>query len=215
MNSPSQLDSRFESEPTRKERERRRHRAEILAAAQGLFSIRGFHNVSMQEVAARSEFSIGTLYGFFKSKDELYAALVLDLADQLHRELADAMDMPVGWMERLHAFLTTKIRLITTHGHLLRLYQLEAGGLNPNARLDLKQALCGRHSQTIQKLRQIFADGRAGGHLKPNADPALLALALEYLSTAVLMEHYDADLRAALPRDPDTIINLLLDGWRA
>ena len=37
---------------SRRERERQRHKAEILSAAVKLFSERGFHNVSMNEIAA-------------------------------------------------------------------------------------------------------------------------------------------------------------------
>ena len=65
---------------TRREREQLRHRREILHAALVLFSEHGFHNVSMQMVAARSEFGMGTLYGFFQSKEGLYRALIVELA---------------------------------------------------------------------------------------------------------------------------------------
>jgi AcrR family transcriptional regulator len=41
---------------SRKEREKIRHRTEILNKALDLFSEKGFHNVSMQEFAGRSEY---------------------------------------------------------------------------------------------------------------------------------------------------------------
>lgn len=40
---------------SRKERDRLRHKEEILAVALRLFSDRDFHNVSMQEIAEESE----------------------------------------------------------------------------------------------------------------------------------------------------------------
>lgn len=51
---------------SRKEREQLQRRAEILQAALELFSQKGYHNVSMHEIAARAEFAVGTLYKFFK-----------------------------------------------------------------------------------------------------------------------------------------------------
>ena len=56
---------------SRKQRERLRHRQEILDMALKLFSERGFHNVSMQQIAEASEFAVGTLYNFFQSKEML------------------------------------------------------------------------------------------------------------------------------------------------
>lgn len=57
---------------SRRQRERRRHKGEILSAALELFSEKGFHEVSMQAIAAQAEFATGTLYNFFASKEALF-----------------------------------------------------------------------------------------------------------------------------------------------
>ncbi|OPX36689.1 MAG: hypothetical protein B1H13_14035 [Desulfobacteraceae bacterium 4484_190.3] len=68
----------------RKTREFLRHRAEILDVALELFSEKGFHNVTMQEISRKSEFSVGTLYKFFPNKEELYRALFLEKAEEFN-----------------------------------------------------------------------------------------------------------------------------------
>ncbi|HAO20045.1 MAG TPA: TetR/AcrR family transcriptional regulator, partial [Desulfobacteraceae bacterium] len=50
-----------EEELPRREREKLRQRREMLDAALKLFSEKGFHNVSMHEIARNAEFAIGTL----------------------------------------------------------------------------------------------------------------------------------------------------------
>jgi len=57
-----------EEKPPRREREKLRQRQEMLAVALNLFSKKGYHNVSMHEVAERAEFAIGTLYKFFRTR---------------------------------------------------------------------------------------------------------------------------------------------------
>ncbi|WP_369028857.1 TetR/AcrR family transcriptional regulator, partial [Nocardia farcinica] len=52
-----------------------RRRQQILVAAQRCFSRKGFYNTSMQDVFAESGLSAGAVYRYFKSKDELVAAL--------------------------------------------------------------------------------------------------------------------------------------------
>ena len=74
----------------RRERERIRQRNEMLAAALALFSEKGYHNVSMQEIAEKAEFAVGTLYKFFKNKEDLYKALISAQADRFHAALTEA-----------------------------------------------------------------------------------------------------------------------------
>ena len=52
----------------RKEREFNMRRAEILKQAEKVFATKGFHNVTVAEIASASGFSIGSLYQFLKAK---------------------------------------------------------------------------------------------------------------------------------------------------
>jgi len=46
---------------SRREMDKLRHRHQMLVAALDLFSVKGYHNVSMHEIAGKAEFAIGTL----------------------------------------------------------------------------------------------------------------------------------------------------------
>lgn len=59
----------------RKEREKKLRKEQILEAARKLFQERGFLNVTMSDIAESAELSIGTLYIYFKNKDDIYAGL--------------------------------------------------------------------------------------------------------------------------------------------
>jgi TetR/AcrR family transcriptional regulator len=60
---------------SRKERETRLRQKIIIEAAEELFLQQGYDNTSMDEIAHKSEFSKGTLYNYFKSKEDLYLAI--------------------------------------------------------------------------------------------------------------------------------------------
>jgi len=47
----------------------------ILKAAEKLFLANGYEDTTMSQIANESEFSKGTLYNYFKSKDDLYLAI--------------------------------------------------------------------------------------------------------------------------------------------
>jgi AcrR family transcriptional regulator len=66
-------------------------RQQILSAAQICFRRNGFHSTSMQDVIAEAGLSVGAVYRYFKSKDDLITSIaetVLDGADQIFEDLA-------------------------------------------------------------------------------------------------------------------------------
>lgn len=67
----------------RKERERERRRQQIMVAAKRVFTNKGFGKATMEDIATEAELSPGTLYLYFKNKDELYASLSLRILQYL------------------------------------------------------------------------------------------------------------------------------------
>lgn len=62
----------------RKILEKEKRRKDILRAAKKVFFEKGFINSSMEMIAKASQLSKGTLYLYFKSKDDLYVTLLED-----------------------------------------------------------------------------------------------------------------------------------------
>ena len=73
----------------RKQRERERRRQQIIVAAKRVFSEKGFSKSTMEDIAREAELSPGTLYLYFKNKDELYASLSLRILQYLNIRLED------------------------------------------------------------------------------------------------------------------------------
>lgn len=68
----------------RKEREREQRRGQIIRAGEKLFLKKGLEGATMEDVARACELSKGTLYLYFKSKEELYLAIVLKAMEALY-----------------------------------------------------------------------------------------------------------------------------------
>jgi TetR/AcrR family transcriptional regulator len=73
----------------RKEREREQRKLAILAAAHKEFAANGVENTSMDRIAQAAELAKGTLYLYFKNRDEILLALVtnafMDVANNIER----------------------------------------------------------------------------------------------------------------------------------
>ena len=86
---------------SRKEREYRIRREEILKAAECVFAQKGFHNSTVAEIAKESEFAIGTIYQFFKNKEELYYIMMIEKFDLLYSTLLTGVGKNIKCSEKL------------------------------------------------------------------------------------------------------------------
>ena len=68
----------------RKQRERERRRQQIIIAAKRVFSEKGFNKATIEDIAKEAELSPGTLYLYFKNKEELYASLSIRILQYLN-----------------------------------------------------------------------------------------------------------------------------------
>lgn len=74
--------------PERKQREREMRREEIQAAAKNVFLEKGFKGATMEDIAFEAEVSVGTIYLYFKTKEELYASLNLSTISSYEKAVA-------------------------------------------------------------------------------------------------------------------------------
>lgn len=87
----------------RKEREKERRRQQIIVAAKRVFSARGFTKATMEDIAKEAELSPGTIYLYFKNKDELYASLSLRILQYLHLRMKHLKHEELSAEEKLGA----------------------------------------------------------------------------------------------------------------
>lgn len=170
---------------SRKEREYLRHRQEILQIALKLFSEKGFHNVSMHEIAERAEFAIGTLYKFFKNKEDLYKALMMEKAGEYHRILSDVLSKENDILTILGDYIAAKARIFSESIATLRLYFAETRGASFNIKAGLDQDIRMLYDKLVEQLASVLEKGMRGNVLR-EVDPYYMAVALEGLTNAFL-----------------------------
>ena len=190
---------------SRKDREYLRHRQEILKVALKLFSEKGFHNVSMHEIAEKSEFAVGTLYKFFSNKEELYKALMLEASNVFHSLLMAALATSGNELEKIKACVEARIKVFLDNLDYVRLYLAETRGAGFNVKAGLDTDIKVRYEQFLKKLANVFESGIKRRVFK-KFDPYLLAVALDGISNAFLFQRLEYP--DAHPFDADLIVNI-------
>lgn len=196
----------------RREREKMRQRRDMLAAALHLFSRKGYHSVSMHEIAEKAEFAIGTLYKFFQSKEDLYRALVLEQCNHFEARITRALESSDDEVEKLRTYIRAKSEWLREHLPFVRLFLAERRGASFNIKAGLDEELRNRHYAFMEKLASVFGSAIGKGHFRKVLDPFHLAVALDSVVDAFLLLWLDAPERYAYPEDPDAILSVFLTG---
>ncbi|MBM4040959.1 MAG: TetR family transcriptional regulator [Planctomycetes bacterium] len=99
----------------RKERERLAHRREILEAAERVFARNGYRGSTVEQIAQEAEFAVGTLYNFFKSKEELYEEVLASLVEQALAAFRERVLGEADPVSAVGALIELRIALLDEH----------------------------------------------------------------------------------------------------
>jgi len=175
-----------DEKPPRREREKLWQRQEMFAAALDLFSQKGYHNVSMHEVAEKAEFAIGTLYKFFRNKEDLYKALIMEKAVEYHHTLSSVLSRQGDVLTILNDYISAKAGIFAGNLATLRLYFAETRGASFNIKAGLDQDIRKLYDELVRQLASTLEKG-IHENLIRKTDPYYMAVALEGLTNAFLL----------------------------
>ena len=182
----------------RRERERQEHVKHILDVAGEMFAKRGFFKVTMKEIAERAEFALGTLYGFFKGKQNLYQQVIEQKVDELVMSISNAIareTLPVHIVER---FIEAKLRFFFENLDFVRLYFVEMHGPPLYGERALSFALQEKYRALLDKVSDVFDRGMSDGTFA-EVPSKTLATALDGQTTAFVFSW----LREISPQAPE------------
>jgi AcrR family transcriptional regulator len=174
-----------EKRVSRREEEKQRQRNEMFSAALELFSKKGFHNVSMQEIAQRADFAIGTVYKFFKNKEDLYKSMLMTKAEEFHETLKEVLDWKGDPLTILRNYVSAKGAIFAENVESIRLYFAETQGASYNVKAGLDRDIQSLYDEVLAKLTLVFKSG-IRKKLFRKLDPYYMAVALEGLTNSFL-----------------------------
>jgi|GEM_PF-1241953 len=85
----------------RKERERLSRSNDILEAARRVFETKGFLKTTLQDVAKEAEISVGLIYRYFRSKEDIFASLALKGAERFDKNLIKILKTAANAKQRV------------------------------------------------------------------------------------------------------------------
>jgi AcrR family transcriptional regulator len=151
----------------------------ILHAARQRFLAEGVDGASLRSIAKDAHTSIGMVYYYFPTKDDLFLAVVEEVYERVLADLSDALSFDLPVTERIRRLYERLGRIDDEEQLVLRLVVREA--LVSSTRLDRLFARFQRGH--IPLVLRAVSDGVQDGTLSAERHPLLLVAALVAFGT--------------------------------
>ncbi len=198
-------------ERSRKEREYLAHREEILSAAEKVFAAKGFFPTKMSDIARRAEFGTGTLYKYFKSKEELYFTLIDEKAEEINRLVKTELSQKNSAVERIKNVLKLQFEFVERNRDFFRIYISERSRFEWTVKDDLGKGLHEKMVSYIDILSEVIRQGIKKGEFR-EIDPRDLAHAFVGIVNSFVFEWLISREPYPLISKLETVIEIFLSG---
>ncbi len=173
----------------RKEREKERRRQQIIVAAKRVFSEKGFNKATMEDIAKEAELSPGTLYLYFKNKEELYASLSLRILQYLHLRVEHVNKGEADPKKKIAALMDAMYDVYDFDPLIIiNMFHLQSSETLKNLSDQLLSEIKDLSSKSHGAIASIFAEGIEEGKYIDRHPTALADIFWSLFSGVVLWE---------------------------
>lgn len=184
----------------------------IQEAAIRVISRKGMASATMQEIAEEAGVAKGTIYLYFRDREELVEKTFETAIGELHKRIDAALDAEGTFEQRLRAVITAKLSFFNENREFFRLYHtLRMPEGNATQQRRQKRACQPRYRARVEKMAAVLKLAMEAGEVRP-LDPKRLALFLIETSTAIVLERLSEEAPPPESEDVELIVSTLLSG---
>lgn len=140
---------------------------QILAAAKRLFQVYGLAKVTMDDVAKAIGKGRSSLYYYYKSKDEIFDAVIQIEIHEMLAAMTQAVNQAAGVEQKLRAFFLTKIEVLREKRTFFKMVDV---GMDAEALSQFQKTKIIHHNLIIRQestlLEALLTEGMNKGELR-------------------------------------------------
>jgi len=183
-------------------------RLAISKAAVKVFAQRGFFNAQVADVARSAGVAAGTVYLYFRSKDEILISIFERTMKEAITESRLALDGVSDPVERLRCLARLHLQRLGRDRDLAVVFQVE---LRQSTKF-MEQLSSSQFRTYLGQLRDAIAEGQASAVFTTTVNPTLAAKALfgalDEMATNWILSRRRYDLAS----EADAVVNLFVNG---
>jgi len=185
----------------------------ILEAASQLFARYGLRKTSIDEIAHQAGLGKGTIYLYFKSKEELFARIVQGFGDRLIEGLRQVLDEQHDPRQQMRAFVQIRMQFLADRmresGVSCEVMKEFEDSETSIAMAPIVQAFRGQQIQILEEIIQQGISRQQMTCAQPRLMATAMLCALESFSRTWAWEAWQSE---SLPVKMETVATLFLQG---
>jgi AcrR family transcriptional regulator len=198
------------SAPTKKDIVAEFRRSEIVEAAKKVFARRGYRCATVDDIAEQAGIAKGTLYLYFKSKEEIYlTGLISDVRD-LQQEASRRVAAANGTKDKVCEFVAVRLEHSEKHANFWRIFFSEFSNLAVSPAAESKEFQAALRRSVLQ-LEEVLEEG-IEHHEIQSLPVERTALAILDLTRCVIERRLMGFVKSTAREDLAFVMNLLWDG---
>ena len=171
----------------RKEREKEQRKNDIVDAAERVFFEKGHENTTMDDVAEEAELSKGTLYLYFKNKEDLYLAIHLRGNRIMHSLFETAVENAKTGIEKTRAIGQAYVEFFNEYPNYFdAMLYFESRDIDFEDQDSVAAECIIEGKATLELLIEAIVTGIKDKSIRADIDPIKTALNLWGQTTGVL-----------------------------
>ena len=195
---------------TRKELLSEWRQDEILQAACRIFARLGYSATNVEDIAKEAGMAKGTVYLYFKSKEEIFAAVLARDVESLTDRTIEGMSAVETFADRLTVFLNLRVAYLQHNQDFLRVYFEEFGSRCSRSPL-MSEVIDKLFWRSVEFMRHCLEQAIARNEIRPiPVEPA--AFAIFDLAKGFAERHLRGWAHLTLEEDVAFTHSLILNG---
>ena len=195
----------------RKEREFKMRRATILAQAEKIFSRKGYHDVTMAEIAQAAGFSTGFIYQFFEGKEHLYSTMIGERVDHMYQSIEQEVGTGRDVYEKISVLIDSHLRFVEDNTDLHRIIFRGQGETLSNVMVAIREKLINNYLKHVSFIERILKAGVDGGVFRVLPCREMAAILLHMIRAASI-DWIMIPVEESLLSRKDLILDVYLNG---
>ncbi len=186
----------------------------IQEATMRVISRKGMAAATMQEIAEEAGVAKGTIYLYFRDRDELVEKTFETAMTHLSERIDAALGKEMSVEDKIREVISAKLAFFRENREFFRLYlSLRMPEGSPQRQRRQKKHCQPQYHDRVRRLGSVLEEAMQRGEIR-QLDPYRLALFIIEGSTAVVLERLNEESSPAVDADVDLMVGLILDGIR-
>jgi len=146
----------------------------IIQAAAKVFAEKGFYNSRVSEIAKEANVADGTIYLYFKNKDDILISLFEEEFGRIVENIRKELTPEINALDKIHRFAFAHLSIVSDTPHLAEVLGVE---VRQSGKF-MKEYINRPFMEYLNLIRSIFVEGQESGLIRKDLTPGVMKRAL-------------------------------------